>query len=392
MKADNKNDMLALSLEKLKAEEGTPFPLYVFLQKNDRYVLIRRPGDPIGLAKYEEFVKRHLKELYVPKSFSDVLTAYLKGGAESIETVPPAKDAPAGATVVDEAPAETPKSEEAQIVADVFKDEELTSEEKAEVLSALSQDLLRSLNQITTRGEDARSKGLQRCREIADEILNVAAQNSNIYDEILALRSSQEDIEHSIIVGTISVMFGLAIGMVDENILADLTIAAIFHDIGLVKVAPGIIAKPERTWSAAERQEYERHVQASLDTLKESSSEFHPRVFRLIKEHHENYDGSGFPAGLKGVQIDELSQLLHLANLFDRLCTGKQMEKDLSPAEAFDYIYETSQKPDSVQEVQPELVERVFQFMLEEKGAAEELQNQAAERTKAVMDQVSKGS
>lgn len=378
--------MLSLAIEKLNAEEAVPFPLYVFLRKNDRYVPLRRPGDAIGRAKYDDFVKKHLKELYVPKTFQDVLQAYLHGAPPEAS----AAASPSAATAAEPAAA-PPKSEEAQIVADVFRDEELTSEEKAQVLSALSQDVLRSLNQITTRGEEARTKGLQRCREIADEILNVAAQNSNIYDEILALRSSEEDIEHSIIVGTISVMFGLSIGMIDENILADLTIAALFHDIGLVKVSPAILTKPTRLWSAAEQQEYETHVQAGLNILKESASEFHPRVFRFIKEHHENYDGSGFPEQLKGVQIDELSQLLHLANLFDRLCTGKHTEKDLSPAEAFDYIYETSQKPEAVQEVQPELVERVFQFMLTEKGAAEELQNEAAERTKAVMDQVTKG-
>jgi response regulator RpfG family c-di-GMP phosphodiesterase len=111
-----------------------------------------------------------------------------------------------------------------------------------------------------------------------------------------------------------------------------------------------------------------------------------------VKEHHENYDGSGFPYALKGVQIDELSQLLHLANLFDRLCTGKQMESDLAPAEAFDYIYETAQKPDAVHEIQPELVERIFQFMLTEKDAAESLRQEAAARTEAAMKDVTKAS
>ncbi len=388
MKADKKEEMLSLALDKLKVDDGAPFPLYVFLRKNDRYVPLRRPGDPLGKQKYEEFLKRELTELWVPKSFQTAFEEYLNHGTPKQDTA----TAPAGASAAAEpVPAIViPKSEEAQIVEDVFADEELSSEEKAQVLSALSQDLLRSLNQITTRGEPARSHGLKRCREIADEILNVAGQNSNIYDEILALRSSQEDIEHSIMVGTISVMFGLAIGLIDENLLADLTVAAIFHDIGLVKVPPEILSKAERAWAATERKEYEKHVEASLNILKESASQFHPRVFRMVKEHHENYDGSGFPAGIKGMEIDELSQLLHLANLFDRLCTGKQLETDLSPAEAFDYIYETAQKPEAVHEIQPELVERVFQFMLTEKSAAEQFQQQAAERTQAVRDQMNK--
>lgn len=380
MKADL-NKMFSVSLEKLQADSAPPFPVYIYLKRNEKFVPMRLAGDPIGDQKYQQLRKGQLQELWIPKEFLDAFNQYLKGIGQAPLTSAPEKEIipPAGATAAPQA-AVTPKSEEATMVRDVFEDEELSQEEKAQVLSALSQDLLRSLNQITTRGEGARSEGLRRCREIADEILSVASSNSNIYDEILALRQSQEDIEHSIIVGTVSTMFALAIGFADENLLADITVAAMFHDLGLVKVRPEVIAKPEQKWSAAERKEYEQHVLAGLEILKDSASQFDPRVFRMIREHHENYDGSGFPAGLKGSQIDELSQLLHLANLFDRLCSGKQTSQDLSPAEAFDYIYAAAQDPKAVHEVQPELVERVFQFMLSEKSAADELRAEAEQR------------
>lgn len=380
MKADL-NKMFSVSLEKLQADSAPPFPVYIYLKRNEKFVPMRLAGDPIGDQKYQQLRRGQLQELWIPKEFLDAFNQYLKGIGQTPLTSAPEKEVipPAGATAAPQA-AVIPKSEEATMVRDVFEDEELSQEEKAQVLSALSQDLLRSLNQITTRGEGARSEGLKRCREIADEILSVASSNSNIYDEILALRQSQEDIEHSIIVGTVSTMFALAIGFADENLLADITVAAMFHDLGLVKVRPEVISKPEQKWSAAERKEYEQHVLAGLEILKDSASQFDPRVFRMIREHHENYDGSGFPAGLKGSQIDELSQLLHLANLFDRLCSGKQTSQDLSPAEAFDYIYAAAQDPNAVHEVQPELVERVFQFMLSEKSAADELRTEAEQR------------
>lgn len=272
-------------------------------------------------------------------------------------------------------------------MADALEDEDLSAEEKAEVLSAVSQDMMRALNQITTRGKEARAEGLKRCKEIADEILTVAAKNSNIYDEILALRSSQEEIEHSVLVGTMAAMFGMAIGYTDESLLADLTVGAIFHDIGLVRVKPDVMAKAESGWNADDRKEYEKHVDASVEILKESGAEFHPRVYRMIAEHHECYDGSGFPNHLQGSAIDEASGLLHLANLFDRLCTGKQTGTELSPAEAFDYIYEAIGTEGARQFVQPELATRVFQFMLSEKSAADELQQQASERAKKALQE-----
>lgn len=388
MKAD-KSKMFSVPLQSLKADDGAPFPLYLFLKKNDRFVPIRLPGDPIGQQKYQAFLEKQHLELWVPNNFQEAFKSYaeyldhsgkpIQGINEVVKQIE--EKAP------EKAPEPVQKSEEAELVRDVIEDEELTKEEKAKVLSSVSQDMLRALNQITTRGEPARAEGLKRCREIADEILSVAAQNSNIYDEILALRNSQEEIEHSVIVGTVAVMFGMAIGFTDEQLLADMTVASIFHDIGLVKVKQGVLSKKEIQWSAEERKEYETHVMASVTILKESGTEFHPRVFRMIQEHHENYDGSGFPNHIKGAQIDETSQLLHFANLFDRLCTGKQTGTDLSPKEAFDYIYDLANNKDAVQEIQPELVERVFQFMLTEKEAAANLESVAAEKVQEVMKQ-----
>ena len=122
-----------------------------------------------------------------------------------------------------------------------------------------------------------------------------------------------------------------------------------------------------------------------MEILKESGAEFHPRVYRMIQEHHECYDGSGFPRGKKGEEIDETSSLIHLSNLFDRLCTGKQTGTELSPAESFDYIYDAVGKNGSRQQVKPELVNRVFQFMLTEKASADEIKTQAEERARATI-------
>jgi putative nucleotidyltransferase with HDIG domain len=383
VKAD-KTKMFPVSLEKLKAEDGAPFPLFLFLRRNEKFIPIRLPGDPIGMKKYETFLKRQHLELWVPNNFSDIYKTYLQyqehtGHAiQTIDQLVANTDGPAGASA-----APPPKSEEAIIVGDVLTDEDLTSEEKAEVLSAVSQDMMRALNQITTRGPEARAEGLKRCKEIADEILSIAGKNSNIYDEILALRNSQEDIEHSVLVGTMAAMFGMALGFSEESLLADLTVAAIFHDIGLVRIKPEVMAKHELKWAPDERKEYERHVEASVEILRESGAEFHPRVYRMITEHHEAYDGSGFPKGLKGTEIDENSAIIHLANLFDRLCTGKETGTDLAPSEAFDHIHETHLATGAGKlQVQPELVTRVFQFMLAEKSAADDIRAQAEKRAR----------
>lgn len=378
--------MFPVKIEILNGEKSPSFPTYLYLRLNDRFVPVGLTGEPVDEERYRRFLRMNGPEVWVPNSYLDAykkyitLTEALKSSEELFaEPISESKKDRSGQA----AGAASPNSidgvdqvagelEEVALVRDALEDKELTSEEKAKLLSAVSQDTLRALKQITTRGEQARAEGLRKCKAITDQILMVAAANSNIYDEILALRNSQEEIDHSVIVGTMAVMFGLAFGFSDETLLGDMAVAAVFHDVGLIRVRPELLAKHETTWTEAEKQEAMLHVQASIDILTESGANFHPRVFRMIQEHHENYDGSGFPAGLKGGQIEETSQILHLANLFDRYCVGKQTGEEISPAEAFDQIYALSGLEGQPKELQPELIERIFQFMKREREAADE--------------------
>ncbi len=393
--------MFSVELQSLDCDQGLSFPLFIRLERNDKFIPIRLIGDPLGKYKHKFLLQKNVSSLWVPREYLESFKIYSQFISESKSRASRDQEE-SGEDIFkkvnsdsekNEKPVRSPRrqkktsdSEEAALVYDVITDEELTQEEKAKILSAVSQDMLRAINQITDRGEEARAEGIKSSRKIVDEILEIASANSNIYEEILALWNSQEDIDHSVMTGTISVMFGLALGYNDESLLADLTVAAIFHDIGLVKVDPTVMAKEERDWTKSDKSEYKLHVQLGIDLLKESGGEFHPRVFRMITEHHENYDGSGFPMGLKGSKIEDTSQILHLANLFDRICVGKHTGMPMSPAEAFDLIYGGIRLPNAIQEVQPELIERIFQFMATEKMAVEEIRANTVKVANSLME------
>lgn len=376
--------MFPIALDDITAEEGMPFPVYLHLTLNKRYVPIHHSGDPVGPERVTLFRAHNIEKLWIPDSFRAQYEEYMRRFAP-----PPPAAAPTPEPAPAPAPPEPPKLsepdadgiyEETELVAEVLTDDNLSTEAKAEILASLGQDLLRSFNQISNRGEEAQKEAVKRGRQIADEILAIASQDSNIYDEILALRQSKADIEHSIMVSTLTVMFGLALGYTDETMLADMATAGLFHDIGLTRVNPMVLSKPENQWSAQDVMQYQEHVAAGLEVLRTAKVPYHPIVFVMIEQHHENYDGSGFPNMLQGAKITEASQLLHLANWFDRLTAGKLDGAPLAPSESLDRIFKETISPKSVKEVQPELVQRVFQFMLDEKEAAENLLNEATER------------
>lgn len=410
--------LLTIPLTRVAPQAQLPFPIYVYLPLNKRYILVRGVADSLGERMHATLVRRGTQNLFTTPNFRKEVDDFLglsaaQGAAAADDTVTKISGDRASAETITEIPAElTPEvsaeqkiaaekqmeaevaaeiaalSKEAVQVKEVLENPDLSEAEKSNELAEISRALLKTISQITSTDEDDRADGISKCREITDQILSIAAKNSNIYDEILVLRNSQEDIEHSVIVGTIATMFALAIGISNDEVLGDLVMAALFHDIGLVKVNPEVLGKPEPSWAAQEHQEYERHVQHSLDMLKESGNEFPQRVLRYIREHHENYDGSGFPNKLVGAKIDEISQILHLANLFDRLCTGKQTGKEISPAAAFEHIKKNADNTKAVQEIRPELVQRVFQFMDQEKQMANELRATAEEASKAAIDEI----
>ena len=58
-------------------------------------------------------------------------------------------------------------------------------------------------------------------------------------------------------------------------------------------------------------------------------------VGRSVRYHHENYDGSGYPEGLKEDEIPQAAQIIHLVDAFDSMTTNRPYRKALSRKEAF---------------------------------------------------------
>jgi HD-GYP domain-containing protein (c-di-GMP phosphodiesterase class II) len=94
--------------------------------------------------------------------------------------------------------------------------------------------------------------------------------------------------------------------------------AAVFHDIGKIKIPTQILRKTEPL-TKPEENLYKMHPRYSL-TLLDLAKEFPEQAKGLILKHHERLDGSGYPEGLKGPQLDDLTQLMAVIDEYDSLC------------------------------------------------------------------------
>jgi HD-GYP domain-containing protein (c-di-GMP phosphodiesterase class II) len=137
---------------------------------------------------------------------------------------------------------------------------------------------------------------------------------------LVALRTRDADTyEHS----ARAVVFGSAIGRacgLDAISLRALELGALLHDIGKIGVPDAILRKPgkldSREWERMRRHPRDgRGILLGLSFLEDAA--------RVVLQHHENWDGTGYPLGLRGEEIDLNARILAVADAFDAMVSDR---------------------------------------------------------------------
>ena len=115
-----------------------------------------------------------------------------------------------------------------------------------------------------------------------------------------------------------------------------LGVGALLHDIGLNDI-PDRVARPRHELSAPERNLRQLHCDYGVRLGKQIG--LPDPVLRVIAQHHELADGSGYPNKLKGDQIDPLARIVSLVNYYDNLCNPADLAKAMTPHEALSLMF-----------------------------------------------------
>lgn len=136
---------------------------------------------------------------------------------------------------------------------------------------------------------------------------------------------------HSVRVAVLTVWLGMECGYSNVQV-EDLLDAALFHDIGKLGIGEALLSKPGRLTNQ-EQTAMQNHPQAGLLRLqKEDLGNI--CVLQSVYQHHERYDGQGYPNGLQSEQIHKNARMLAVTDVYDALVSGRTFKAACLPLEA----------------------------------------------------------
>ena len=184
--------------------------------------------------------------------------------------------------------------------------------------------------------------------DMISSIRNLVKENNDTQKEIiyklgaLTEARSQETGNHIRRVAHYARIIALKYGTSEEE--ADiLKIASTLHDVGKVSIPDNILLKPGKL-TTEEFEIMKTHTIIGNEILSDSNRPILEIASKIALEHHERYDGTGYPKGLIGDQIGIYSRIVSLVDVFDALATERVYKKKWEFDKIVEYIKEQSGK------------------------------------------------
>ena len=278
----------AVSLIDLEAGEPLDFEISIFLRLNKKYVRIVNEGKALDQARLEKFKSYQVDRVYIDASKID---RFYKYSAEKLRKM----NAPQ---------------------AGVSETERLEKIQKS----------LRKI--IHTVFDSSADSGFEQGRQIFEDTAKVisdmigtgAAHNLQL-DLAKAMQQSPETSSRASRVSTLAAIFEMALGL---RLTQQAAIAGLFLDIGLAQLPLEIQNKKIELLSPEELKEYYNHPFLSVSIMQSKRMAIPPEVKTAILQHHEKFDGTGFPNQTPGHKIPLLSQVVSAADQIEQLVFSQE--------------------------------------------------------------------
>ena len=275
MNDKKKHNFVSVNLLDIRLDE--PLPVSVHLFVDGRFLLLRAEGDSIPQEVFDRLVYKHVQFVFVDEAVKPKLLAWISK-AENLER---------------KAILESPDTIRSLL--------ESKHEAKRRMLDLFSKSKL----------DEAGKEALSVSKELTGKLMG----RSYAVESLSYLQSfSRGAVDHSVNVSMLAIYLALRMGFDNPVVLENLGAGALLHDIGKFQVW---MEATQNSETLDEPEEILKQHSILGAQFLMAEGEVPREVITLIAQHHEYYDGSGYPQGMKGNEIFELAKILTIANEFD---------------------------------------------------------------------------
>ncbi len=236
-------------------------------------------------------------------------------------------------------------------VDDGYSDHEIEDLIRPELRNKAVQTLKETFQFIekNNASKDTLSMGLKKRLEVKSMekyVQGIKAVSSIIIEEIITNRQLMINLvdiknldnytyEHSLNVAIMSLIIGIEMKM-NHNEVSQLFLGALLHDLGKSLIPKEIVTK-ETPFTTEETAIMEAHALLGYEYLKENYG--FPNACKMsVLQHHERFDGTGYPKGLKGSHIHKHARIIAIADCYDTMTSDTYQKRAIPPNEALEYI------------------------------------------------------
>ena len=173
--------------------------------------------------------------------------------------------------------------------------------------------------------------------ELAEELLDNVLNNENVLLYLVDIKSMDNyTYSHCVNVAIISIILGISLNL-NKSDLINLCIGALMHDIGKTFIPHDILQKPGKL-TPEEFETIKQHPKLGYDFLNKMNPSLNSDIQSIVLYHHERFDGYGYPEGLTGDEINYLTRIVSIADVYDALTSDRPYKRAMCPSDALEFI------------------------------------------------------
>ncbi len=284
------SEYLPIDSSSLRTDTKIGCDLYLLVKTNadNRYILYCRGDAVFENAKRDMLLEKNISRLFIKKEDQQKYYEYLESNFQNI-----------------------------------ISDTRIPSDEKTKIIHSAAINLVKDLF------NDPRAGNIERAKAFAYNMVDYVIKDSKAAENLLKIAVHEYyTYTHSVNVAAVGTLFAKDLGL-EEDELKRFCTGILLHDVGKTKISTDILNKNGKLTSE-EFAEIKKHPEFGTAILKETGNGFTDE-YTITSQHHENYDGTGYPHGLQKEEIHRCGRIARIIDVYDALTTDRPYAKAIRP-------------------------------------------------------------